>query len=675
MRLNMQQKIGFWSGICLLITAGLIITYSAITLRSEAASARNEAIENARVLAGEVGDKFAGNIKTSLEGALGTARILAQTLSGTKDEENPVELGRDEVNSILTIVLDRNPELLGTFTAWETDAFDDMDSGYINDAGHDATGRFIPYWTRNSEGKIAVEPLLYYDKDGPGDYYQLPKKTKTEGVIDPYIAPVQGKDTLMTSLVVPILSNDTFYGIAGIDLRLDFLQKLTDNVKHLYDGAAKIIVVSNNGTLAGVTGQAELAGQHMKALQKNWEIYKGYIQKGQKQIEFIDDQISVFIPIIIGQSSTPWGVNILVPMEKVTQKADLQMHNTTNKMWVMVAISVVCVLTALILMWFVARGIAKPINFIIEGLSEGANQVSDGSSQVSSASQSLAEGASVQAASIEETSSSMEEMSSMTKNNAKNASQADNLMQEANQVVETANESMSKLTHSMEDISKASEETSKIIKTIDEIAFQTNLLALNAAVEAARAGEAGAGFAVVADEVRNLAMRAADAAKNTAALIEGTVKKVNDGSELVSITNNAFSQVAESTVKVGDLVSEISEASKEQSTGIEQVNIAISEMDKVVQQNAANAEESASGSEEMSAQAVQLKDYVSKLVMLIRGTKKNQATKPVRNQTRTNSPQSEHDHYKIKTLGKQTKEITPDQVIPFDDDKDDFKDF
>jgi methyl-accepting chemotaxis protein len=171
----------------------------------------------------------------------------------------------------------------------------------------------------------------------------------------------------------------------------------------------------------------------------------------------------------------------------------------------------------------------------------------------------------------------------------------------------------------MAEISKASEETSKIIKTIDEIAFQTNLLALNAAVEAARAGESGAGFAVVADEVRNLAMRAANAAKDTAALIEGTVKKVNDGSKLVSSTNEAFMKVAESSGKVGTLVAEIAQASKEQSNGIEQVNLAITQMDKVVQQNAANAEESASASEEMSAQAEQLKEYVEDLVLLVVG--------------------------------------------------------
>jgi methyl-accepting chemotaxis protein len=172
----------------------------------------------------------------------------------------------------------------------------------------------------------------------------------------------------------------------------------------------------------------------------------------------------------------------------------------------------------------------------------------------------------------------------------------------------------------MDEISHAGEETSKIIKTIDEIAFQTNLLALNAAVEAARAGEAGAGFAVVADEVRNLAMRAADAAKNTASLIEGTVKKVSEGSELVSGTNDAFQKVAQSASKVGELVGEIAAASNEQSQGIGQINTAVTEMDTVVQQNAANAEESASASEEMTAQAEQMKQMVGELVAMVEGS-------------------------------------------------------
>jgi ABC-type transporter Mla subunit MlaD len=265
----------------------------------------------------------------------------------------------------------------------------------------------------------------------------------------------------------------------------------------------------------------------------------------------------------------------------------------------------------------VARSITRPINRAITSLSEAAEQVVSASSQVSSASQSLAEGASEQAASIEETSSSLEEMSSMTKQNADNASTADNLMKESKQMVERANGSMTELTQSMVDISKASDETSKIIKTIDEIAFQTNLLALNAAVEAARAGEAGAGFAVVANEVRNLAMRAAEAAKNTSVLIEGTVKKVKEGSELVERTGGAFSEVSKSAAKVAGLVAEIAAASSEQAQGIDQINKAVTEMDKVTQQTAANAEESASASEEMNAQAEQMKEVAGEIMRIV----------------------------------------------------------
>ncbi len=273
--------------------------------------------------------------------------------------------------------------------------------------------------------------------------------------------------------------------------------------------------------------------------------------------------------------------------------------------------------------WFVSRSVNRPLNRIMEHLAAGATQMSSASSQVSSASQFMAEGASEQAAGLQETSSSIEEMASMTKKNAENADQANKLMIETSKVVEEANRAMKELIDSMSGISATSEETAKIVKTIDEIAFQTNLLALNAAVEAARAGEAGAGFAVVADEVRNLAMRAAEAAKSTANLIAESVKKIKDGSEIVSRTNEAFGKVAVSSKKVGELMAEIAAASQEQAQGIEQINKAVSEMDKVVQKNAASAEESASAAEEMNSQAEAMRGFVRELIALVGGRNGN----------------------------------------------------
>lgn len=271
---------------------------------------------------------------------------------------------------------------------------------------------------------------------------------------------------------------------------------------------------------------------------------------------------------------------------------------------------------------FITRGIERPLAKIIEGLNSEADQVASAAGQVSSASQSLAEGASEQAAGIDETVSSLKEMSSMTKIIAENAGHANSLIQAANHIVHKANMAMGELTHSMKSISTASEETSKIIKTIDEIAFQTNLLALNAAVEAARAGKAGAGFAVVADEVRSLAMKAAAAAKNTSNLIHGTVKEVKNGAELVTETSHALTAVAKSVSQVGESVGEIATASIEQFEGIEHVNKAMAEMDQVIQQNATNAEESASASEELDAQAGQMKDNVELIVAIVDGNRK-----------------------------------------------------
>jgi len=267
----------------------------------------------------------------------------------------------------------------------------------------------------------------------------------------------------------------------------------------------------------------------------------------------------------------------------------------------------------------VVRWISGNLRILAGELAEGAVQVASAASQVSSSGQSLAQGASEQASSLEETSSSSEEVNSMARKNSENSRTAADLMAQSQQKFIQANKSLDDSVVAMGEINAQSDKISKIIKTIDEIAFQTNILALNAAVEAARAGEAGMGFAVVADEVRNLAQRCAQAAKDTAVLIEESIAKSNDGKVKVDQVATVIRAITEEAGKVKALVDEVNTGSQEQTRGIEQIGRAISQMEQVTQNAAASAEESASAAEELNAQSETLKETVERLTAMVGG--------------------------------------------------------
>ncbi len=303
----------------------------------------------------------------------------------------------------------------------------------------------------------------------------------------------------------------------------------------------------------------------------------------------------------------------------------------------------------------------------LSNVSVGSEQVASASEQISSGSQELAQGASEQASSLEEISSSLQEMSSMTQQNTGNAKEAKGLSDEARSTAAQGVDSMRRLSEAIDKIKASSDETAKIVKTIDEIAFQTNLLALNAAVEAARAGDAGKGFAVVAEEVRNLAMRSAEAAKDTADLIDGSVRNAEEGVSINSEVMKNLEEINQQVMKVSEVMAEIAAASDQQSQGIEQVNVAVSQMDQITQQNAANSEESASASEELAGQAQEMQSMVASFKL----TNAVTTAKPV---TKRVSKPVKKQPVAVATA-KSSVSVDPAKTIPFDDDSDVLQEF
>lgn len=311
----------------------------------------------------------------------------------------------------------------------------------------------------------------------------------------------------------------------------------------------------------------------------------------------------ILMTIILGAVS-------LVELSSVQRQA----AQSTAWIWIILLVSV---FGGAGMVFAIVRGVSQALIGAVSEVSSGAVQVASAATQIASSSQALAQGSSEQAASLEETSSSSEEINSMARKNTENTRAAAELAGRLKAAFSQTNRLLDDTVGAMQELTGSSEKISKIIKVIDEIAFQTNILALNAAVEAARAGEAGMGFAVVADEVRNLAQRSAQAARDTSSLIEDSIARSRDGKAKVDGVAAAIRAIAADSNQIQVLVDEVNVASQEQSRGIEQVAKAVTQMEGLTQRAAASAEESASASTELTAQASGLKDVVERLSEMV----------------------------------------------------------
>lgn len=586
----------------------------------------------------------ATEIASETERALDAARTLSQSFLGMQGSGHA---RREAALAMMSEVLKSNPFFLTVWTAWEPHLFDGRDPLFVNQPGHDETGRFVPFWYRAGD-KVALQPLVDYDKPGDGDYYLLARNSGKDTLLEPYHYEVDGQSVLMTSLATPVVQGGKVLGVTGVDIALSAFQDRISKIRPYETGYA--VMVSGGGRYIGHIDAASFGEPVEQGSALQAAIQKGGVQSYTGYDSMLrTETYTVVVPISIGDIGEVWSFAVTVPVDRVLAAV----NHLRNTALLLGLISIVVV--SLVLAWFLNRLVIRPLggepahashvasqiaqgdltstiavdprdNFsmlhamktmqaqlvgIISGIRDNSESVSSAANEIAQGNTDLSQRTEEQAAALQETAASIEELSVTVRQNADHAHRANELAANATRMAGEGNEAVSAIVQSMSTMADSSHKMGDIIAAIEGIAFQTNILALNAAVEAARAGEEGRGFAVVAGEVRTLAQRSATAAQEIKALIETSVGLASESTQRVHRANQTIQRVVGAIGEVASLMDEIASASAQQSDGLGQINTAVTQMDAVTQQNAALVEQAAAAAASLQEQARQLAQAVS----------------------------------------------------------------
>lgn len=652
--LNLRAKMILYIGVVTFLSFAFTIGFVAVKAGS---MAREEAMEKA----GEIAHRYSGVVKVDVEVALDTVRTMAHTFEGFKLAGTVPE--REVLDQVLKQVLSRNPSFLGVWTGWEPDALDGRDSEFAGAGGHDSTGRYVPYWFM-SGGMPSVDPLVDYDKEGAGDYYLLSQRSGDETVIEPYLYPVNGKDTLITSVVAPVRVNGRVLGVVGIDVALSTFQELFSKIR-IYD-TGYLSIVSNGGYYVSHPN-AERIGKELVASDPWAAPFLGRIKSGElfdttNQSKSLGSEVArISVPVTFGRSKAPWAVIVNIPIDEILEKANQIQYVTMGigSIAMLVLLGTVFLVTGSItgpirkgvdfaenmsrgdlsqtldirqkdeigtlasalnemtsslakMMGDVTEGVStlstssSDLAAISEQMSQGAGETSGKSGAVASAAEEMSSSMSSIAAAMEQATSNVTMVASASEEMTATIGEVAKNTERARSVSGAAVNQALEVSGRMGELGNAASEIGNVTETITDISEQTNLLALNATIEAARAGEAGKGFAVVAGEIKHLASQTSDATRDIREKIAGIQQATKMSVEGIEEITQIIQEIDAIVSTTATAVEEQSATTREIAGNVAQASQGLSEINDSVAQSSTVSEEITRDIADVSRQAVEM---------------------------------------------------------------------